>query len=488
MSRENRKIAGQWLWALSLLLALAPVQPAAAAPGKRVPSEVETREFVQTLCHQLSTHDFNPFLNAIDANALIERALAGLEGAQAVSEQDRKALGAEYLGSLKPVLSSFANFEYTRYHVQKGEAQALVRLVTRDGDFNYWHLTVAYTGTAQPRVVDINPLSAGENASETIHRNLTLALADRNRSLLDKFTGESSEFAKHKDTWRAYMEAAQRKDHAKAEEYYRKLPATLRAQKIVQLLHMQDVAATNPKELGAEVERFRKLFPGDPSLAYLEFNGAAASHNYPAALVHLDELEKELGEDIFFNFQRALIYTLAKQPDKALQFARAAIPQYRSYNYAGRFYLLLLVGQKQHAEAVKLLREIERDSEVEMYSQIRATPSFSQFFQSAEFKQWMQSPVKRRVDPAIMPRFDNVASTPARPAPNAAKNGPAAPKEPPAPFVLKGILFSKKNPSALINSKTVFVGDKVGEAVVVKIEEASVTLEIKGKTEVLTMK
>lgn len=485
----------RWLGIAGLFWCLSFVPSARAAQGTHVPSEVQCKDLVTTLCHLMAAGNANAFIDAVDTDALIDRALVGVPGAEAVKSADRKVMSSEYLGSIRQVIGTFKEFEYVRFRLEKGEAQTLIRLVTKDGDFNFWYLTLAFTGNSQPRIVDIYYVSSGENTSQLLHRNLVLALADSNRSIFEKLTGEPSDFIKYKDTWLAFMDAAKRKDHNALEAQYHKLPASLRSQKIIQIAHIQSVGQSNPSAMPAEVERFRGLFPNDPSLPYLQYNAYAAGQKYEEAMAPLDELEKALGKDPFFEFQRAMVYTLMKQPDKAIEHAREGIPQVRAYDAATRFYLLLLAGQKKYADAVTLLRELERDTGKEMYSQIYNSSTYSGLIHSPEFAQWMQSPVKKQVDAPLLKRFEAMRSstpasspatgTPARTAPAAAA---AVPKAPVAPYVLKGIFFSKKNPSALINSKTVFIGEKVDEAVVVKIEETSVTLDIKGKTEVLSLK
>jgi hypothetical protein len=68
---------------------------------------------------------------------------------------------------------------------------------------------------------------------------------------------------------------------------------------------------------------------------------------------------------------------------------------------------------------------------------------------------------------------------------NAAVIVPPAPK--PAPLRLQAIVFNPKRPSALINGKTLFVGDKLGDARVVGIGQNSATLVRAGKTTVLIL-
>lgn len=57
----------------------------------------------------------------------------------------------------------------------------------------------------------------------------------------------------------------------------------------------------------------------------------------------------------------------------------------------------------------------------------------------------------------------------------------------PVSFRLQGIFYRPGNSSAVVNSKTVFVGDKVSNAKIKAIDKQSVTIELAGETKVLTL-
>lgn len=89
-------------------------------------------------------------------------------------------------------------------------------------------------------------------------------------------------------------------------------------------------------------------------------------------------------------------------------------------------------------------------------------------------------------------RVFSVDDEPAPPAPLPAVITPAAPVEEPAKpaaptLRLQGIFYRPKNPSAVVNNKTVFLGDSVGSSRVKAIDRQSVTLERDGATQVLTL-
>jgi hypothetical protein len=71
----------------------------------------------------------------------------------------------------------------------------------------------------------------------------------------------------------------------------------------------------------------------------------------------------------------------------------------------------------------------------------------------------------------------------------ATASGPApdSPVAPQSTFKLQGIFYRPSNPSAVVNTKTVFIGDIVNEAKVTSIDRQSVTLVHDGQTKVLTL-
>jgi hypothetical protein len=83
----------------------------------------------------------------------------------------------------------------------------------------------------------------------------------------------------------------------------------------------------------------------------------------------------------------------------------------------------------------------------------------------------------------------NGADTPQAATNTALTTETASPVLPPPkpPLKLQAIFYRARNPSAVINSKTVFRGDKVADAKVLAIDRESVTLWVNGQTNVLTL-
>lgn len=84
--------------------------------------------------------------------------------------------------------------------------------------------------------------------------------------------------------------------------------------------------------------------------------------------------------------------------------------------------------------------------------------------------------------PVEEPKPQPEAAAPAAAAP---ASEPAAPKLP--PLALQGVVYSRTRPSAVINGKTVFVGERIREYRVIAITPETATLVGNGQTNVLML-
>src|SRR6185295_4637182 len=238
------------------------------------------------------------------------------------------------------------------------------------------------------------------------------------------------------------------------------------AEKMIQIGRLNAVASTNPGEFPAAVETYRKFYPNDPSLSYYAYFAHLVARKFDEAAKDIDDMQKELGQDAFFDFLRSRTYYVKKDYDKAFETIYKALPAKRTLGYAGRFYMMMTLEQRQFDITARFLRELEREEGKEMYAVIRNDRKYAEFLRSADFRKWMESPVKIPVDPSIKPPM---ASIPSAPPPaqttRATATTPAAKKDEPR-YKLNGIFYSKK-PSALINKTTAFVGEKVDGATVI---------------------
>ncbi len=108
-----------------------------------------------------------------------------------------------------------------------------------------------------------------------------------------------------------------------------------------------------------------------------------------------------------------------------------------------------------------------------------------------------KAPDASRTEVPTEPLKTAAAVPPAKPSPQTpalartnAAGGIASPPTAPGSFPhlkVQGIFYRAKNPGAMINSKTVFVGDRVAEAKIVAIAQDSVTVEYAGQQKVLTL-
>jgi hypothetical protein len=87
-----------------------------------------------------------------------------------------------------------------------------------------------------------------------------------------------------------------------------------------------------------------------------------------------------------------------------------------------------------------------------------------------------RSPSEPIAAPAVQPGLTNVPPAPLPPKQNLQPE-----------FRLNGIIYTRPRPSAILNGKTVFVGDRVGGATVISIGQTEVTLQVNGRRRTYTL-
>ena len=98
-------------------------------------------------------------------------------------------------------------------------------------------------------------------------------------------------------------------------------------------------------------------------------------------------------------------------------------------------------------------------------------------------------PTQEKIAPAPKEATAAIAGTQTTNAEPVVKTAPAPePAAPPAPALkLQAIVYSPTRPSAIVNGRTVFLGDRVGDLRVTAITQETATLIGAGKTNVLTL-
>jgi hypothetical protein len=95
------------------------------------------------------------------------------------------------------------------------------------------------------------------------------------------------------------------------------------------------------------------------------------------------------------------------------------------------------------------------------------------------------TPVEKTSSSTPVTVTDPVVAVPATPAPGPTNVVAAAPTFP--TLKLQGVIWNPRRPSAVINGKSLFVGEKVERAIVTAIEQDSVKVTWNGEERVLTL-
>ena len=141
----------------------------------------------------------------------------------------------------------------------------------------------------------------------------------------------------------------------------------------------------------AAVDYYSKLFPNHPSLNIYQISTALARGDYDRAETALRALDKSVGGDVFLQKEMAVIYEAKGDlaaAKKAYQ-ASMASPQAKADGYWGLIDLSLQ--EKQYAEAVRLLKEVEAylDWDLDL-DELAKTDYYAELSKTEAYAKWRQ--------------------------------------------------------------------------------------------------
>jgi len=237
-------------------------------------------------------------------------------------------------------------------------------------------------------------------------------------------------------------------------DLYNQLPASLQREKFILAQRLRAAQASDMKEYLACIETWQRAYPGDPSLDLISIDACILRKEYPKALECVDRLDRSIGGDPYLDFQRALIYSLMKERDKAAAAAEHGFEGDPSDIKMGFLAVAVLIEDQKYEDAVAFLGRMEslgKYPKPRLVHGVEAVQSFTAFRQSQAYLQW------RGAAPA---------------------GASFAPPAAPAGIRVQGIIYKPVGASATVNGKFVQVGDIIGDYKISDIGPQSVTFEL----------
>ncbi len=315
--RNARVIASVWV-AMGLALAVT-----AGCKNDRAPPRLEpvTVEEAQALAAEFgaafSPCDAGRLAGLLDTDTLLRRAVAAGELPAEMRREVRRGMGsAQVADRLCQGIGEDATYRLLRIKEVDGQGRPLFRLLN-DDSVNYHELELGKSPQDhRVRVVDIRVYASGDLLSESLAQVFE-------QVVVAKRSGRSP--AALAQTLMSLNRARVEGDHAAVQRLFAELPPELHDSKMLRLAELMSGADLEPAVYTALMERYRRDFPGDPSIDMVAVDYFFLKKDLPRTLEAIEIVDRRVAGDPYLNVLRANAYLSADRPADALVVARAAV-------------------------------------------------------------------------------------------------------------------------------------------------------------------
>lgn len=375
-----------------------------AEPAESRPiTEAEALEFGEELVDALLEQDGEAVARAVDFDAILDAAIAGvdvpagfregfLKGAQEARDRD----GHPLLRELRPMMRGGADIKATKGLRWEDRPAGLVRVIGSDSATSYIVFMLDRGADGRVKAVDYFSLANGEQSSQAIRRIYLAAVAQANQGFLGRLFGGEQAFLKHLNDLKR-MAAAHREGRAKeALEIYDGLPEASKSEKAFQILRYSATQALgDDKKYLEAIEDFARRFPDDPARDFLMIDGYLIKDPpEPAkALECIDRLDKTLGGDAYLKVLRGNMLMRLERPDDALASYREAIADEPDLEQAHNTLLEAALAIKRFDIVADALDDLESLIGQELVD-LSEIDELKEFLASTEGKAWAEKRAK----------------------------------------------------------------------------------------------
>ncbi|MBI3097530.1 MAG: hypothetical protein HYY93_04685 [Planctomycetes bacterium] len=374
---------------LPALFALALLPPVCF--GQTPVTEAECQALGVEIQESIDASDPSVLNGAVDLDALLERAMAGVE-APAKERSDFKAgltSTFDFGKAICDTLQGNPGYSFLRTRKVDGTTRLLYRLITPEGGLNYHEHILTRSPEGKVRIIDTYIYLTAETLSQTFRRSWLPVAAEANRGAIDKLLGSESEYIKHVDEIVRMSELKQKGEDRAAMEVYAKLPASLKPEKSVQIIRLSCAMRIGGKDYEGAIEDFRKFHPKDPALDLILIDGHVMAGKHAEAVADIDRLDRNVGGDPYLDVLRASIWMEGKDLDKARDSAKRATEKDPESLQAWLVRLSIALSRKDHADTASFLSKIEEDFGIE-WKDLTEVPEYADFVKSPEYEKWME--------------------------------------------------------------------------------------------------
>jgi tetratricopeptide (TPR) repeat protein len=387
-----------------------PPRAGEAPAGKLDPAVEKTcLEFARNIEATVNAGNPAPLNKAVDIKSMVDLALKGLDVAPDLMTGFRTGAKSFQLGTVV-VTQSIQNggsYKFLRLRVVDGQPRAQFRLLqSSEGGLNYHELILAVPAAGAPSVPDVYIYLSAECMSETLRRAMLPAVAEQNKGVIAKLTGQQNDFIKSLAKIQAMQALVKQGKHAEALAALKGLPASLQTDKNILITRVGIAANVDEGEYVAAMDAMRKALPNDACLDIMSLDALFLRKKYAEAIQAADRLEQLVGGDPYLNVVRGSVYYAQKQLDKGRECVQKALDAEPKLIQAHFTMITICIDQKDYAAVAKTLSFLENDMGVEL-NDLTQVPEYADFVKSEQYKTWQAGRKKLPAKPVPGKKAEN---------------------------------------------------------------------------------
>ena len=364
--------------------------PAAASVGPPLTDE-DYKAFSQQLENAVATGntaDADHLLRLLD---LFERSIGDLElGAQFKKDLAKGAargagkLSHEFVDCVK----NGGSYIFLHVHSVDGQKRALFRMRHAEGAVNYHDYSLARYPDGQIGTADIYVYLSGEPMSQSFRRVLLTLVSQKDQGMLARLKGADQILTNNLSAVQSMSNDVRSGRHKEALATFRKLPAELQNNRAFQMIAIQAAQGTkDDREYLAEMERFRKTFPNDPSADLLSLDYFMLKKQFDEGIQSLDRLNKSLGQDPYLDVLKGGMLLEAGRLKEARAVVERAIKADMKIDLGYGMRVAIALREKNNKDVLIWLKKgIENNAVQVDIDELKNTPDYAEFVKSPEFQ------------------------------------------------------------------------------------------------------
>ena len=171
------------------------------------------------------------------------------------------------------------------------------------------------------------------------------------------------------------------------------LPSTVRDTRAIAMMRVADASAISDEAKAKVLDDIARLFPGDPTIAMMEIDGAILHGKYDAALRYVDTADRVVGGDPYWDAIRASILIKRNAPgdlDRARDLDDAATRAVPEIAKPWEVRIDVAVARRDWPSAVQAIDRLYSGFYVVLNEdKLRASPgNYGEMLDSAEYASW----------------------------------------------------------------------------------------------------